>query len=29
MGFVDEGANRLALEATGGNVQRALEMLLG
>ena len=29
MGFVDDAANQVALEAAQGNVERALEMLLG
>ena len=29
MGFADDAANQVALEAANGDVQRALEMLLG
>ena len=29
MGFIDDVANQVVLEGTGGDVQRALEMLLG
>jgi hypothetical protein len=29
MGFIDDVANQVALEGTGGDVHRVLEMLLG